>query len=358
MKSKIIWLVTIILSLFIGIWGTLVVIKYLDHDNVVTNKKVTITEKDSIQGSIDKVYDAVVVIEVYNGDRLVSTGTGFVYKKDNDHGYIITNHHVIENKGTIKITNTGGNTAPAKLLGSDEYADIAVLAVDKKAILKVAEIGNTTDMKLGDTVFTIGSPLGADYMGTVTKGILSGKNRTVTVQLDNGSFVMEVLQTDAAINPGNSGGPLLNINGEVIGVNSMKLVQDQIEGMGFAIPIEMAMSSVERLEKGKKIDRPLIGVEMLDVDNTYALFYNRITLDENIESGVVVVDAIKGYPADKAGLKKGDVIVGIDDIEISNSAYLRFTLYKYNVGDKVKVKYIRNGKLKQTSMTLDKSVED
>ena len=358
MKSRIIWIVAIILSFFVGICATIIVIKYINSDQTITNKNVTVTEQDSISEAIEKVYDAVVVVEVYNNDRLVSTGTGFVYKKDDDYGYIITNHHVIESNGTIRITNTGGNTVEAKLLGSDEYADIAVLSIDKDAALEEAEIGNTTDIKLGDTVFTIGSPLGVDYMGTVTKGILSGKDRTVTVELNNGSFVMEVLQTDAAINPGNSGGPLLNINGEVIGVNSMKLVEDQIEGMGFAIPIEMVMSSVERLEKGETIDRPVIGVEMLDVDNPYALFYNQITLDDNIESGVVIVNTVDDYPAEKAGLKKGDVIVGIDDTEISNSAYLRFTLYKYNVGDKVTVKYIRDGKLKETTMTLDKSAED
>lgn len=358
MKTKLIWTITIIISLLVGIYGTIIVTDYLEKDDVVTNKKVSITEQDSIKEAIDKIYDAVVVIEVYNGNTAVSTGTGFVYKKDQENGYIITNHHVIENNGTIKVTNTAGNTVEAKLLGSDEYADVAVLSIDKEAALKVAEIGSTSDIELGDTVFTVGSPLGVDYMGTVTKGILSGKNRTVTVSLENGDFVMEVLQTDAAINPGNSGGPLLNINGEVIGVNSLKLVQDQIEGMGFAIPIEMVMSSVEKLEKGEKIDRPVIGVEMLDVDNPYALFYHKITLDDNIESGVVVVNVMENYPADKAGLKKGDVIVGIDDTEITDSAYLRFTLYKYNVGDKIKIKYIRDGKLKETTLELDKGAEE
>lgn len=358
MKKGLIWVLTIIISLFMGIYGTIIVTNYMEEDNVVTNKKVSITEQDSIKEAIDKVYDAVVVIEVYNGNEVVSTGTGFVYKKNKENGYIITNHHVIESNGTIKVTNTAGNTVEAKLLGSDEYADVAVLSVEQDAALKTVEIGNTTDIELGDTVFTVGSPLGADYMGTVTKGILSGKNRTVTVSLKNGNFVMEVLQTDAAINPGNSGGPLLNINGEVIGVNSLKLVQDQIEGMGFSIPIEMVMSSVEKLEKGEKIDHPVIGVEMLDVDNPYALFYHKIALDDKIESGVVVVNVVENYPAEEAGLKKGDVIVGVDDTEITNSAYLRFTLYKYNVGDKIKVKYIRDGKLKDTTLELDRSADE
>ncbi len=355
MKKKILIVLIIVVSFFIGIGTTLVATKYFNKDTTVLNKKVSITENDSIKEAIDKVYDAVVLVEVYEGNQMVSTGTGFVYKKDDNNGYIITNHHVIEKNGTVKITNTAGNTVEAKILGSDEYADIAVLSVDKEAALEVAQIGSTEDIDLGDTVFTVGSPVGYEYMGTVTKGILSGKNRTVTVSLESGNYVVEVLQTDAAINPGNSGGPLLNINGEVVGVNSLKLVQDQIEGMGFAIPIEMAMTTVEKLEKGEKIDRPVIGIEMLDIDNPYALYYHKISIDDNIESGVAVVNVVSNSPASKAGLKKGDVIVGVEDKEVSNSAYLRFALYKYNVGDKVKIKYIRDGKLKETTVTLEKN---
>ena len=155
-------------------------------------------------------------------------------------------------------------------------------------------------------------------MGTVTKGILSGKERTVSVSLSSGSFLMEVLQTDAAINPGNSGGPLVNINGEVIGVNSIKLVQDEIEGMGFAIPIEMVMASVDRLEKGEKIVRPVIGVELLDVDNAYYLYRNGITLDNSIDSGVAIVNVQENSPAAASGLQKGDVILEVEGTQIKN----------------------------------------
>jgi len=245
----------------------------------------------------------------------------------------------------------------AKVLGSDTYADIAVLSISKDAVLKVAEIGKSTDMELGDTLFTVGSPLGIEYMGTVTKGILSGKDRTVEVSLSNGEFMMEVLQTDAAINPGNSGGPLCNINGEVIGVNSLKLVQDEIEGMGFAIPIEMGMTMIEQLEKGNQVKRPLLGVSMLDVDDTFALYRNDILVPDDVENGIVVVSVEENSPAFNSGLQKGDILLEIDDKEIESIAHFRFMLYKHSVGDTMTLKYYRNGKIKELKVDLNQSIE-
>ena len=266
MKKKILYMSNVLLALIIGILGTLLYFNYNNKNVEVVSKNlqnVTITETNTIKSAIDKIYDSVVVVEV-SSRTSSGTGSGFVYKKENGKGYIITNHHVIEGADTIYVTNSEGVKEEATLLGSDEYSDIAVLSVNDDFVIGVATIGDSTKSELGDTVFTVGSPLGSKYQGTVTKGIISGKDRQVTVSLTNGSFIMEVLQIDAAINPGNSGGPLVNINGEVIGVNSLKLVEDEIEGMGFAIPIELAMSTVDSLEKGEKIVRPQIGVEVVD----------------------------------------------------------------------------------------------
>ncbi|NLL44402.1 MAG: PDZ domain-containing protein [Mollicutes bacterium] len=361
MREKIIYILTIILSISIGVIGTILV--YDSRSGKIREiiekeiREVTITESDTIKPAIDKIYDAVVMVETYKGNRLVTTGTGFVYKKDDKVGYIITNHHVIEDGNTIKVINNNGQTTDAKVLGSDAYADIAVLSIDKEAVLQVAEIGNSTELELGDTLFTVGTPLGSEYMGTVTKGILSGKNRTVTVSLSQGDFMMEVLQTDAAINPGNSGGPLVNINGQVVGVNSLKLVKDEIEGMGFAIPIELVMTSVQHLEKGEEIKRPLLGVEMLDVTNTYALYLNDIYLDQDFKNGVVVVNVMPNTPA-AAKLQKSDVILEINGTKINDIGHFRFILYKYSVGDTIKIKYYRDGKIQEVDVYLNKSIED
>lgn len=365
MKQKIIYLVTAVLSICIGVAGTVVTIHYFPIENSKisktekTEKTVSITETNSIKEAVNKVYNSVVVIESYQNGRQTGTGSGFVYKEDKNQGYIITNHHVIEGATEVKVVNMDGQSVDAKVLGGDEYADIAVLSIDASGVMSVAQIGDSSQLELGDTLFTVGTPVGDAYRGTVTKGILSGKERTVSVSLSsgNGSYVMSVLQTDAAINPGNSGGPLVNINGEVIGVNSMKLVEDEIEGMGFAIPIELAMASVEKLEKGEVIERPVLGVGLLDVDNTYALYVNRITLHKDVKFGAVIAQVENGSVAEKGGLKVGDVIVAIDGKKIEDVAHFRYNLYKYSIGDEVKVTYNRNGKENEVTLSLTQKAE-
>jgi serine protease Do len=200
--------------------------------------------------------------------------------------------------------------------------------------------------------------LGYDYRGSVTSGVLSGKNRDVktTVSAKNTKeWVMRVLQIDASINPGNSGGPLLNVNGEVIGINSMKLVQQEIEGMGFAIPIEYAMSQVDSLEKGEEIDWPVIGISMINVSDTNSLYRNSISVPSNVNYGVVVAKIISNSGASKSDLKRGDVIVAINGETVKDTAYLRYELYKYKPGQSIDVTFYRDGKEKKEKVTLSSS---
>ncbi len=354
------YFLTCIISLIVGIVGTLLTLKYCGIlDKVVevdrTVKTVSISEKDSLKESIDKVYDAVVYIESSKNGTAIGSGSGFIYKTDDKYGYVLTNAHVIENSTKIEITNIKGEEVEAKLLGSDEFSDIAVLSIDKKSVLKVAELGSSKDVNLGDTVFTVGSPVGKSYMGSVTKGIISGKDRTITT---SNKYVMEVLQIDAALNPGNSGGPLANVNGEVIGINSLKLVQSKVEGMGFAIPIELVKTISEKLEKGEKIERPALGVSMSDVDNTYLLYRNGIVLNSDIDKGVVVVEVYKDTAANKAGLQKGDVILSINNTDVENIAYFRAELYKYKVGDNITIKILRDNKIKEVKVKLGTMIEN
>ena len=326
---------------------------------VKCNSDITIDET-GIAPSVGEIYDATVTLQNYQNGRLTSSGSGFIYKKDEDakYAYVLTNHHVVEGADKLLVTLSSDDQVEGTVLGSDRYMDLAVVRIDGELVTQVAKIGNSEESNVGDTVFTVGTPIGYEYRGTVTKGTLSGKNRMVTVSVDSTSdWVMNVLQVDAAINPGNSGGPLVNINGEVIGINSLKLVEDEIEGMGFAIPIEYAMKYVDDLEAGKEIERPLIGISMLNVTDSYRLYQYNIRIDSDIEEGVVIVGITSGSGADKAGLRVGDVITAVNGKSVSNAAYLRYQLYQYEVGETIQLTYNRDGKVRTTDITLTK-VED
>lgn len=326
---------------------------------VITKNETQVYEKSSLAAAVEKVYDATVVVQGYTKKTLSSTGTGFVYKVDNNYGYLLTNQHVVSDMEEVTVILTNDKEVEATILGGDEYLDLAVLRIDKDEVIQVANIGSSEDMKIGDTVFTVGSPMGYDYRGSVTSGILSGKDRMVSVSVTSSSndWVMRVLQIDASINPGNSGGPLLNVNGEVVGICSLKLVDDEIEGMGFAIPIEYAMNHVDSLENGEAISWPVLGINMLNVTDTSSLYRYGILIDSNITQGVVVVDAVDGSGAKDAGLQKGDVIIKLGDKEVKDIAYLRYELYQHQAGDRIQITFIRDGKEKTVDVTLAKSSE-
>lgn len=315
--------------------------------------KVTINDK-GISDAVDKIYDAVLLISNYKDDKLQSTGTGFIYKVDNKYGYVLTNYHVINGSTSIKVIDSKDEIIDAKLLGGDEYLDVAVITIPKEKVRKVAVIGTSKTSKLGDTVFTVGSPVGQEYKGTVTRGILSGKDRLVsaTNQSTKENYITRVLQTDAAMNPGNSGGPLVNTNGEVIGINSLKLVQNEIEGMGFAIPIEDVMTNIDTFEQSKEIKRPYLGLSMVDANNKTLLQQYGIILKDENQSGVVVIATVQGSPASKL-FAKGDIITRIDDVKVANSTYLKYEIFNHKVGDKIKITFIHEGKEQTKSMTLE-----
>lgn len=312
-------------------------LKNLVIETTKTIKDVTVTDT-GIADAVEKVYNSVVTVKNYSRGKLYSTGSGFVFKTDSKYGYILTNYHVINGGSNVSVIFTNNKEEEVNVVGYDEYSDIAVLAVDKDKVISVATTGSSEDMRIGDTTFAVGTPVDSSiYSWSVTRGILSGKNRMV--QVDN--YVMSVLQTDTAINSGNSGGPLCNSNGEVIGITNMKLASSQIEGMGFAIPIEDALKNAETIISGQKISRPYIGVSIYDATNYFSG-----------ETGLYVEYVEKDGPADKAGLKKGDKIIKVGDVEVNNSSYFRYQLYKYNIGDKVKITVSRNGSEKTLTVTL------
>ena len=351
-------IVAILLSFVCGCFGAYVIVSNYSVQQVVKNITTSELVETSIASSVDKVYSSTVVVVAYKDGKQISTGTGFVYKKDKSKAYIMTNNHVIDTADAVEVEfNDKTERIEATILGGEAYADIAVLTIDASKSNDVVEIGNSEEINLGDTIFTVGSPMGITYKGTVTKGILSGKNRMVEVSLSGSTtdYYMEVLQLDAAVNPGNSGGPLCDVSGKVIGIISLKIVQDEVEGMGFAIPIEKAIEYANTIEEGGEIVRPYVGISMLDLSEEYYLWQNRITIPEGVDAGVAVLEVVSGSPAEKAGLKKGDIIVMLDSSEIDGLADFRYELYKYKVGDKIKITYYRNGKKEDTTITLGKN---
>ena len=350
-----------LLLFLLGAGGMLFYVDYFydlkDSDGNTTGgifKQVTVNDT-GIADAVSKVYDSVVVVENYKKGNLVSTGTGFVYNKDKKYGYILTNNHVIDGATEVYVTFTNGTREKVNVVGSDAYSDVALLKVDVDSIISVADIGNSEEIRLGDTTFAIGAPLDYQvYSWSVTRGIISGKNRLVEVSLSNSNtsdYVMEVLQTDTAINSGNSGGPLCNANGEVVGITNMKLASSTVEGMGFAIPIEKAIEYAKIFLNGKTITRPYLGISMYDLSSMKNSFYF-YNIDTELNEGVYINSVEKGSSADAAGLQSGDIITKIDDVEVKSSAYLRYVLYEHKVGDKIKITYYRKNKERTTTVTL------
>ena len=358
MKKKNNLALTIIFSFIVGGLFMLGILKWtpvLDKiseggNNTVINNGTQVFEKSYLAASVEKIYDAVMVVNGYQGKQLASTGTAFVYRVDAKYGYLLTNQHVVKEMKDIRLINTNNEEIEAKVLGGDTYLDLAVLRIDKKYVKLVSQIGKSTTSKIGDTVFTVGTPMGNDYAGSVTAGIISGKDRMVSVstsEYNSNDWVMNVIQIDASLNPGNSGGPLLNVNGEVIGICSMKLVDAQIEGMGFAIPVEFAQKHIKNLESGKDIDWPLLGVKMTDINES-------MYTNSDVE-GVVVVGVVKGTGAQKAGIKEDDIITKLNGKKVKDVAHLRYELYQYEANDTITLTVIRHNKEKNIKVTLNSS---
>lgn len=279
-----------------------------------------------------------------------SEGSGVIYYKNLNYAYIATNNHVVADSDQLQVILSDGRKIAAQKVGTDPETDLAVLKVNSKYINQVAKFASSKNLVPGQPVIAVGSPLGSQYATSVTQGIISAKSRVVNVVNEQGQVTNEatVIQTDAAINPGNSGGPLVNEQGQVIGINSMKLSRSgdgtAIEGMGFAIPSDEVVNILNQLVKNGKIVRPKLGIRVLDVTDLTRKDKKRIQLPNNIQEGVAVFSVDSGSSAAKAGIKAKDVIVQIDNDKIDSVASLHSKLYKHKIGDKITIKVIRAGK--------------
>lgn len=293
--------------------------------------------------------------------QTASEGSGVIYKKDGKVAYIVTNNHVVKGSNALQVIMSNGKKVDADLVGTDAATDLAVLKINAANVTTVAQFGNSNSIAAGQDVLAIGSPMGSEYANTVTKGIVSAKNRTLKAGTDG--TLTSVIQTDAAINSGNSGGPLINMAGQVIGINSMKLSSDNegssIEGMGFAIPSNEVVSIINQLIKNGKIERPALGIGMVDLSNvTTDQQQSVLKLPSSVNKGVVIMQVADGSAAANAGLKQYDVITQLGDTKVTNANTLKAALYKYKVGDSAKVTYYRNGKQQTSTVHLTKAASD
>lgn len=285
------------------------------------------------------------------------TGSGVIYKVDEDKTFIITNHHVIENADSLEVILSTEEKLEAELLGSDLFMDLAVLQVNSEDIEEVVDIGTSENINVGEPVIAIGNPLGHMFAGSVTQGIISSKQRSIPQDFNQdgrADWQAEVLQTDAAINPGNSGGALINIKGELIGINSMKISQTVAEGIGFAIPIDSALPVIEELENNGEVSRPYLGVELYSLDEVPKSEWDgSLELPEEITKGAYIWSIEPGSPADEAGLKRLDVITEIDGNKIEDIVDLRKILYEEkSIGDEIAITVYREGEKIETTAIL------
>ena len=385
-KKGVTFLIIILIGFLSGALGSFVTLQlYQKQGSQATNNTTnTVTQtsyknENATTQAVNKVKDAVVSVITYSANRqnsvfgndetdtdtdsqqVASEGSGVIYKKNGKDAYLVTNTHVIKGASKVDIRLADGTKVPGEIVGSDTFSDIAVVKISSEKVTTVAEFGDSSKLNVGETAIAIGSPLGSEYANTVTQGIISSLNRNVSLKSQDGQAIStKAIQTDTAINPGNSGGPLVNIQGQVIGITSSKIASNggtSVEGLGFAIPSNDAQNIIKQLESDGKVTRPALGIQMVNLANIGASDLRKLNIPSSVTSGVVVKSVQSNMPA-SGHLEKYDVITKVDDKEISSSTDLQSALYNHSIGDTIKITYYRNGKEETTTVKLDKSTSD
>jgi len=382
---KLVQLVLILVIGFAGgILGTLTALQVNKGNSTNSSQEVKSTtvsraykNTTSTSEAVDKVKNAVVSVITYaessekgflsedtdsdSDPQVASEGSGVIYKKDEKYAYLVTNAHVLMGATQADILLADGNKVPGEVVGSDTFSDIAVVRISADKVTAVAEFGDSSKLTVGETAIAIGSPLGTKYANSVTQGIVSSLGRDVKLKSENGQNIStKALQTDAAINPGNSGGPLINIQGQVIGITSSKIStngQTSVEGIGFAIPVNDVQNIIEQLEKNGKVIRPALGIQMMDLSNLSTYDLNQLNLPSKLKGGVLIRTVQDGMPA-SGHLQRLDIITKIDDTDIESTADLQSVLYSHQIGDEIIITFYRDGKQKTATFKLTKSTEN
>ncbi|MFZ4452564.1 S1C family serine protease [Salibacterium aidingense] len=327
----------------------------------------SVNVSSEVTSAVNEVSDAVVGIFREQQGGLMQegeaesqgAGSGVIYKKEGDSAFVVTNNHVIDGANQVEVGLSDDNRVEAEVVGADALTDLAVLRISSENVDTVAEFGDSDTLSTGEPAVAIGNPLG-NLNGTVTQGIISSVDRSIPVDTTGNNqtdWTADVIQTDAAINPGNSGGALINVNGQVIGINSMKIAQSAVEGIGFAIPSNTVIPVLEDLEENGKVERPQLGVTIGSLSEVPSYHWQEtLNLPEDVEQGVFINSVQSGSAADQAGMKQYDVITSINGTEIGNGHDLRSFLYnEAEIGETIEITFYRDGEQQTTDLTLGES---
>ncbi|KXT74227.1 Serine protease, DegP/HtrA, do-like protein [Streptococcus sp. DD10] len=377
MKKYVQPLFVLIIGFIGGLLGALLLTQQQDSSVISgqnNTKTVSYSNSNSTTEAVKKVQDAVVSVINYsqtegssssldNEESISGEGSGVIYKKDKQYAYIATNNHVVDGAQSLDIQLSDGTKVAGELVGADTYSDLAVVRIPADKAPAVAEFADSSKVNVGETAIAIGSPLGTEYANSVTQGIVSSLSRNVSLTTEDGRAVStNAIQTDAAINPGNSGGPLINIQGQVIGITSSKISVSRssgvaVEGMGFAIPSNDVVNIISQLEENGSVSRPALGIQMINLANLSSSDISRLNIPSTLKGGVVVRSVQENMPAD-GKLKQYDVITKVDDTEILSTSDLQSALYKHQLNDEINITFYRNGKEESTTIKLTKSSQD
>ncbi|MCR0570234.1 trypsin-like peptidase domain-containing protein [[Clostridium] innocuum] len=324
-----------------------------------TNQKVESASVDitsDVTELVAKSENKVVTVTAKARGQSIDSGSGAVYKIDGKTVYIITNNHVVADGDEAVVTFANGKEQKVEIVGKDELTDLALLKTEVDFKAEAFVMGNSSLVKKGEYVIAMGSPLGIEYQGSVSGGLISGVDRRMEMDIDNNGVAdwdVNVLQTDAAINPGNSGGPLINMAGELIGINSMKITDTSVEGFGFALPINEVLPIITELENNGKVVRPILGISVQPIEQLSMLDKAYLGIDSKVESGLLIVKVASRTPAAAAGIKEGDILVKFDGKDIKDYKQFRQYLYSHKVKDKVSIVVNRNGKEIEKTVILE-----
>jgi len=343
------------------------IVQEVEEDVPVNSPTNVATSDNDVADIIEDSSEAIVGItnigeqqnpfQQSNQEVTKGTGSGVIYEVTDDAAYIVTNHHVIDEANKVDVSLYNGDTVEATLVGTDPLTDIAVIKITEDVDLTALSFGDSDTVRSGDQVMAIGNPLGLDLSRTVTQGIVSAMDRSIPVQTSAGDWELDVIQTDAAINPGNSGGALINSQGELVGINSLKIADSGVEGLGFAIPSNDVKNIVDQLRENGQVERAYLGVGLQDIQSIPSFYMP--SLPEEVNAGAIVVSVDEQSAAGKAGLKKEDIIVKINDEKVESDKDIRKFLYKKaEIGEDITITLYRDGKQKEVQLTLTSNLQE